>query len=259
MKRRDFMAATCLAGLAPLGSVAAAASAEGAGKELYDLRLCRLASAEKQEALNAFLGKALIPALNRIGIGPVGVFKMMEGDVADEYLLLPHKSLDSIVGMMAGLSEDGDFFAAGEAFLTAPKSDPAYVRMESSLLLAFDEMPKVEVPSKKDSRLFQLRIYESHSVERGQKKIEMFNGGGEIAIFRDTGLSPVFFGEALIGTKLPNLTYMLGFDDMEANEKAWAAFRGDPRWQRLRTDPAYKDTVSNITNIMLRPADCSQI
>jgi hypothetical protein len=49
----------------------------------------------------------------------------------------------------------------------------------------------------------------------------MFNEGGEIAIFRRTGLAPVFFGEALVGSKIPNLTYMLGFDDMEALEKGW--------------------------------------
>ncbi len=87
----------------------------------------------------------------------------------------------------------------------------------------------------------------------------MFNGGGEIAIFRKTGLMPVIFGEALIGPKLPNLTYMVGFDDEEAQEKAWQAFRSHPDWAKLKSDPQYKDTVPNITNILLRPAACSQI
>ena len=58
------------------------------------------------------------------------------------------------------------------------------------------------------SRILELRIYESHSTKAGQKKIEMFNEGGEIAIFRKTGLRPVFFGETLIGPLMPNLTYM---------------------------------------------------
>ena len=52
---------------------------------------------------------------------------------------------------------------------------------------------------------------------------------------------------------------MLGFDDMEAKEKGWAAFLEPPEWDKLKKDPQYKDTVSNITNIMLRPAACSQI
>jgi hypothetical protein len=72
-------------------------------------------------------------------------------------------------------------------------------------------------------------------------------------------MDPVFFGESLIGPKLPNLTYMLGFDDMDAKEKAWSKFRVDPDWLKLKANTYYKDTVSNITNIMLRPASCSQI
>ena len=53
----------------------------------------------------------------------------------------------------------------------------------------------------------------SPSEKTGQKKIEMFNTGGELALFREVGMDPVFFGEALLGTRVPNLTYMLGGRD----------------------------------------------
>lgn len=72
-------------------------------------------------------------------------------------------------------------------------------------------------------------------------------------------MQPVFFGEALIGTRLPNLTYMLGFEDMPASKKAWGRFLGEPAWKKLSKDPAYKDTVSRITNMFLRPTAYSQI
>jgi len=259
MKRREFMAASCLAGLAPLGVAAAEHGGQPKQKELYELRLVQLQSADKQKAFNEFLGKVAIPALNRIGIGPVGVFQFLEEETPNEYILVPHKCLESVAAMAAKLAADERFVADGAEFLEAPKSDPAYLRMESSLMLAFDEIPKLEVPSKKKTRVFQLRTYESHSFERAQKKIDMFNEGGEIAVFRDTGMPPVFFGQTLIGAKMPNLTYMLGFDDIAAKEKGWATFMADPRWNKLKNDPTYKDTVSAITNIMLRPADCSQI
>ena len=126
-------------------------------------------------------------------------------------------------------------------------------------MLAFDGASQVEVPTRADTRLFQLRIYESHSTERAKKKVEMFNEGGEIAIFRRCGMPPVFFGEALVGSSLPNLTYMLGFKDEAAMESGWGAFRKDPDWRSLSRDEAYKDTVSNITNLVLRPASSSQI
>ncbi|MHC4499205.1 MAG: NIPSNAP family protein, partial [Planctomycetota bacterium] len=154
---------------------------------------------------------------------------------------------------------DPDYRKAAASVLDAPKSDPPYERIESSLMVAFEAIPRLERPTKAESRIFQLRIYESHNSLAGKKKVEMFNTGGEIAIFRKTGLNPVFFGESLIGPKLPNLTYMLGFDDAETKEKGWDTFRVDPEWKKLKENPYYKDTVSNITNILLRPASCSQI
>jgi hypothetical protein len=89
----------------------------------------------------------------------------------------------------------------------------------------------------------------------------VFGELGELAIFRRTGLRPVFFGNNLIGDRLPSFTYMLTFDDMAAREKNWAAFIDDPEWKTLRAKPGYTDAeiVSNITPIVLRPTAYSQI
>ena len=130
-------------------------------------------------------------------------------------------------------------------------------------MVAFESMPKLEVPAataEKKPRLFELRTYESHSKKANKKKIEMFNNG-EIAIFRRTGLAPVFFGETLVGAKMPNLTYMLAFDDMAAHDKNWGAFVADPEWKKLSSTPGYTDPeiVSNISNLFLRPTAYSQI
>src|SRR6266566_2282530 len=107
---------------------------------------------------------------------------------------------------------------------------------------------------------YELRTYESHSKKSNKKKIEMFNTG-EIAIFRRTGLQPVFFGETLIGAKMPNLTYLLVFENMAAREKNWRTFAADPEWKKLSGTPGYTDAeiVSNISNIFLRPTAYSQI
>jgi hypothetical protein len=120
-------------------------------------------------------------------------------------------------------------------------------------------MPKLEVPGNKP-RIFELRIYESHSKRANKKKIEMFNVG-EISIFRRTGLQPVFFGETLIGNRLPNLTYMLTYPDMATRDKNWAVFIADPEWRKLSTTPGYADAdiVSSISSVFLRPTPYSQI
>ena len=166
---------------------------------------------------------------------------------------------DTVAQYAAELVEGLELDAEAAKVLNAPKSDPAYVRYESSLFLAFDQAPQVEVPTRSESRLMQLRIYESHNTERALKKIEMFNTGGELAVFRECGMHPVFFGQALVGTKLPNLTYMLAFDDAEAQKAGWDKFRDHPDWKRLSGDPAYADTVTDITNLVLRPTPASQI
>ena len=260
MKRREFMAASCLATLAPLGAAAQAkGTANDPDKEYLELRLYRVGSADQGKRLDDFLRDAAIPALNRIGIKPVGVFKMMKEQDRDLYVLLPHKSVESFATAHRRLMADGEFLKAGAAFLDLPRSDRGYQRIESSLMVAFDGVPKLIAPPRKASRVFQLRTYESHSARKALKKIEMFNTGGELAIFHRCGMQPVFFGETLAGAKMPNLTYMLVFDDMDASKANWAKFIADPAWKKLSRDPAYKDTVSHITNTFLRPAAYSQV
>ena len=169
---------------------------------------------------------------------------------------------------MAPLHQAREKFEADDTvlkseFANVPATDPAYLRMENSLLRAFTGVPRLEIPAQvaaKKARVFELRTYEAHSRKANQKKVEMFNTG-ELEIFRRAGLQPVFFGEALVGIKLPSLTYMLVFDDMAARDKNWSAFGGDPAWKKLSTTPGYTNAeiLTNITNVFLRPTGYSQI
>jgi hypothetical protein len=259
MNRRQFITAGSVASIAGTSSFSAAAMGDDSEQQYFEFRQYRLHVGSKKNLLGNFLRKAAVPAMNRIGIEPVGVFSARYGPSDPTlYVLLVHKSLNTVVNSAAMLMQDEKFLEEGAEFINAPLSEPVYVRMESSLMRAFKDMPKLEAPEKKD-RIFELRIYESHSIKAAKKKIDMFNEGGEIAIFKKTGLQPVFFGETLVGPKMPNLTYMLVFEDMAERDKNWRRFGSDPAWKKLRSDPQYKDTVSNITDIILRPASYSQI
>ncbi|MBN2328963.1 MAG: NIPSNAP family protein [Candidatus Omnitrophica bacterium] len=261
MKRRNFVAATALAAASPV--LTADASREGADRQYLEMRRWHTLIGSKKGFLEKFLHEAAIPAWNRLGIGPVGVFNVMFGQSSPTlYVLLPHNSLESVVTATRRMLADEEFLGKGSEFLNCAMSDPSYVRYESSLMTAFSHMPKVEVPDavkNKDSRIFEMRTYESHSEIKAKKKIEMFNEGGEIEIFRQTGLHPVFFGESIIGPQLPNLTYMLAFEDMDARYKNWDVFRNSPAWKELSGKEEYRDTVSNISDLILRPRPCSQI
>ena len=261
MQRREFVTAACLLGLTPLVGTSKASSHLKSHKhaQYFELRLYRIKSKEKQKKCSDFFRDVALPAMNRIGIKPVGVFTHLEGDSHDMYMFIPYDSLEMVATTPSKLLHDSAYVRDGADFLNVPKSDPAYERIESSLMVAFEGMPRVEVPNKKASRIFELRVYQSHSVKFGQKKIEMFNAGGELEIFRSTGLAPVFFGESLVGAGLPNLTYMVVFDDMDSKDKNWNVFRDDPRWNKLKSDPQYKGTVSHIDKTFLKPQDYSQI
>ena len=96
-------------------------------------------------------------------------------------------------------------------------------------------MSRLEKPDTSKPPLLNLRIYESHNERAGKKKIEMFNKG-ELAIFQRVGLTPVFFGETILGAAMPNLAYMLVFPDDAGREAAWNRFRDDADWKKLNPD-----------------------
>ena len=261
MNRREFLTTTGAVGMAGVSSLAVGADADAGGREYFEFRQYRLHTGSKKNQVGNFLRKVGIPAMNRIGIGPVGVFTAMYGPSSPTlYVMLVHKSLESVMTSSERLLADDKF--RNTDFVDASLSDTAYVRVESSLMVAFKDMPQLSVPKQKvenRSRIFELRTYESHSIKASKKKIEMFNEGGEIKVFLKTGLQPVFFGETLIGPKMPNLTYMLVFDNLVDRDAKWKVFSGDPEWKKLRSNPEYKDTVSNISDIILRPTSYSQI
>ena len=259
MDRRSFLAAglaTVTAGpvLAGLGG-----SQSSTSRQFFELRQYHLRSGSNKGRVGRFLNDVGIPAMNRVGIKPVGVFEAMYGpNKPTLYVLMVHPSLESVSTASTRLMDDETFRKDGAEFLNAPLSDPSYIRYESSLMAAFTHMPQIEVPEAK-KRIFEMRIYESHSVKASKKKIEMFNEGGEIALFKKTGLTPVLFGETIVGPQQPNLTYMLVFEDMADRNARWQTFVNHPEWRQMSSNPAYKDTVSNITDIILRPTGYSQV
>ena len=108
-----------------------------------------------------------MPALNRMGIGPVGAFNLDIGpETPTVYLLLPSENLETLVGAGLRLREDAAFLAAAEGFWNAPDTNPPFQRVESTLLIAFERWPQLVVPpptATRGQRVFQLRSYESAS------------------------------------------------------------------------------------------------
>ena len=262
MKRRNFLTTAGLSTLIPFG-IYANPRKNAEEQQYVELIKYQLPLGNKKNLVEEFYRDVAIPVLNGMSVGPIGVFRPKYGmSQPTLYVMIQHKDLESFASLSDRLMDNTDFFNSGSSFLNTELSDPKYIRIEKSLYRNFKYMPVIEVPKHKldnGSRIYELRIYESHSLKMAKKKIEMFNEGGEIEIFKKTGLSPVFFGETMAGARMPNLTYMLVFDDMADRDKKWSVFADSPEWKALSADAQYKDTVSNISDIILSPAPCSQI
>lgn len=239
-------------------------AADPVQREYYELRKYRLHSGTQTKLTNQYVAEALIPALNRLSMSPIGAFNLDLGpETPTLYLLIPSMSLEALVTTEQRLANDDEYMKAGEPFLAASAAQPPFERIESSLMIAFEGWPKIVVPpvtAQKGARVFQLRTYESPTIRDHQRKVEMFHHG-EFDFFRKAGFWQVFFGDKLVGERLPNLTYMLSYPSVADMKSLWSAFSNDPDWKKLSASPRYsfESIVTNIDSLILNPASYSQI
>lgn len=257
MNRRTFLSTSAIAGAASTALLRGAHHEKQQG--YLELITFDVLNNSRRGQLEQFLGNTVIPGLNRLGCHPVGVFRPRYGAHGSQlFMLVPHPTIDSFLTAWEKLQATDAFQAAADTAM----AEPLYERMESSLLKTFSHMPEIEIPESVKGvggRIFELRTYESHNRLKATRKVEMFNEGGEIQIFRNVGLHPVFFGQTLAGPLMPNLVYMLAFKDMAERDKNWGQFSNDPDWQKLRQDDRYSGTVSAITDVILSASPVSQI
>lgn len=272
MHRREFLTSSLAASAAALtqqgsagaqttsGKADAGKADAGKAREYYQLRRYHLQGGPQGKLTDSYMADALIPALNRLGIAPVGAFRLDYGETPTLYVLMPSTKLETLVTVDLKLAQDAAFMKVAEPFWGAPAITPAFRRVESSLHVAFEGWPKLTAPDTKSKRIFQLRTYESPSYAAHVRKVEMFHSG-EFEIFEKAGCGSVFYSDTLVGTGTPSLMYMLSFADMAHLDAGWRAFAADPDWKKLTSLQrfSYEPIVSNISNLILTPTAYSQI
>ena len=273
MERREFITAASLVGLAAAAQTAKAdlivprKARESQGSDANAQRYVLLeifytSSKDKRAALAEKFDKELIAQRHEIGFAKVGVFTVNDELMANERgydaakydgavfvvqetssveLLLNYQRRQADLEQKFNLSEDLDF-----------------VDEEVVALRAFVSQPKIDVPNTNPERVLQLRTYNSPNYERNFCKESMFEDG-ELELFRKSGMAPVFFGNALFGSWVPNVTYMLSFPNDDARREGWGKFVGSDEWKKMSKDPKYARTATRIRNLFLRPTANSEI
>ncbi len=258
---RACLTALCL--LMTIMPIAAAQEAD-AVPQYYEIRTYTILGEEGEAALDQYLQKAYLPALERQKLGPIGVLASAPQDaneVRRVIVITPLKRPAQMVGIQSRLAKDAAYQEAAKEFLSRGPKQPAYGRIISELAVAMDCMKQLNVPEgtlENAQRVYELRTYESANERLGQLKVEMFNAG-EVPIFLDSNIQPIFIGQTVVGPQMPSLTYLTVFPNDADRLKAWDTFRAHPDWKVLSANKKYAGTVSRIDKYVLVAKPYSQM
>lgn len=234
-------------------------------RDYYQIKVYNVKDQAQEISVDNYLKDAYLPALHKAGIKKVGVFKPIAEDPAAGkkiFVFIPLKDLGQIEKLEAALAKDSEYQKAGTSYINAAFNNTPYVRIESILLKAFAEQPEFFAPkftTPKSGQIFELRSYEGATEKIYRKKVEMFNEGGEVALFKKLECNAVFYGEVISGSAMPNLMYMTSYSDMKSNQDHWKAFGDHPEWKKLSGMEEYKNTVSHMDKYLMHPTDYSDI
>ena len=232
-------------------------------RQFYHLLIYHVKDNTQEKSTDKFLAEAWLPALHRAGLKQVGVFKTLNIDTAADkkiYVLTAYQSLAQFHKISKLLGADQELNVKGAAYADAKYDAPPFIRKEVILMEAFAGMPIWKAPvftTPRSERIYELRSYESATEKLYQNKVHMFNEGNEMKIFERIGAQPVFYGEVLAGSRMPNLMYMTTYSDKKSRDEHWKIFGNDPEWKRLSALPEYQHNMQKAEVIFLTPTEYS--
>ena len=233
--------------------------------EYYQIKIYLMKTAEQEAKVDQYLKNGYLPALHRAGIEQVGVFRSIGNDTASIrriVLLIPYKSLQQWETVSGKLASDARLIKDDTEYVNAPHNDPPYTRIESILLKSFVGMPHYGIPdlkAPKSERIYELRSYEGPTEKKYLNKVDMFNKGDEVGLFKRLGFNAVFYAEVISGAHMPNLMYMTTFENMDSHDQHWKSFGADPYWKKLSAMPEYQNNVSHADIMLMHPTEYSDL
>lgn len=231
--------------------------------EYYQLKVYTFNTETQVNVTDKYLKEAYLPALKKLGINNIGVFKSIKSktdSIKNTYVLIPFSNMEQFLTLEDKLGKDSTYLLAGNSYINANYDEQPYQRIESTLMKAFTDMPQMR-PSKLESpraeRVYELRSYQSATEQYFKNKVDMFNAGGEVKLFEKLDFNAVFYAEVISGSKMPNLMYMTTFNNQTSRDEHWQAFGNSPEWDALKIMEKYQNNVSHIDIEFLYPTEYS--
>jgi hypothetical protein len=114
----------------------------------------------------------------------------------------------------------------------------------------------------KDSRVFEMRTY--YAAPGKLEDLQARFRNHTTKLFEKHGMTNVGYWvpvDEKTGQPSGNtLVYILAYPSLEARQKSWDAFRGDPAWNKVRTDSEVNGRLlEKIDSVFLKATDYSPI
>jgi hypothetical protein len=205
----------------------------------FAIELYKLKNGTQLTRLHDYFSKHRVPAMQQAIEG--APLLVMEALVAPHMpqvaCLTGFPSLEQFATVMAKAAANTALMKRHFEWEQGP--EPPFESQSNILIEAAPYSPDPAPQKSKTPRIFEWRVYHSPTFSQLKALHERFSGP-EIKIFHRTGVHPILYASTLIGPDIPNLTYFIPFDSLDAREKAWAAFGADAEWVKVRRESIEK-------------------
>ena len=243
MPRRQSLAASFSSPTPASAHAAGASTAPIPGREFYQLRRYNLLSGPQLKLTENFFSGALIPTLARMGWDRwAPSSSTLAPETPAYYLLIPGPSIEPLAELDLRLAGDKEFLEPPLPSGMPPRPRPPFNALRSRSwppLRAGPGLRRRLLRQLRASASFNCAATRTHRMASTSAKSKC-STSGEFDIFKALGFHPVFFGDTLVGSRMPNLTYMLSFADLAELESKWDVFSNDPAWKELSANPALR-------------------
>ena len=214
---------------------------------IYEQRIYK-AVPGKLGAINARFANHTIGFFEEFNIGMVGFWN---DEIGASNQLTYILSFDS----MADREEKWSAFGAHKPWLEVRAETEANGPLVAQVINSFMSLtPYSPQPSFKTT-LQEKRVYEAMPGKLPDLHNRFSNH--TMALFEKHGIENVAYWTEVVGTS-NRLVYMLGYPDLGAREKSWAAFGSDPAWQKARAASEENGALLRVTkHSILRLTDYS--
>jgi hypothetical protein len=256
--RRTFL--TQAAPVALAGAYAAAAPTEVSAAPYIEIITFRLHMGGQSARLMDWLGKRVVPLVQKHQTGPIGVFAVEVGPhVPAAVEILSYPSLAEMEATWNRIYGDPEWPAI---LRDLEAQGPGFFRADAVLARATPFSPplKATPASEPAHKIYELRFYEASTHRQLDLMHERF-AQGEIEVFHQCGIDPIFYADTALGPNIPNMAYLIPFESEAHREKAWAAFRAHPGWKKIADEYLRRagELARNISSTLLAPASFSKL